>query len=168
MSTRLSAAGAKESLTEHVTAKGAEVLCKYGPRLGWDELQRLLEDRTLVRYPCQVVFAAAPLQEGEFAYPEQNGATPEDGYTVYVHPALAEDRDQVAALVLYQLVVVNYGAFASADDAESFGAAALGLTRDEYYAHLCAVADRLSPPAEAAPALPAEDGGCGCGCHSGA
>jgi hypothetical protein len=46
-------------------------------------------------------------------------------------------------LVLYQLVAVNYGEFASADEAETFGAAALGLTRDEYYAVLCAMADEI-------------------------
>lgn len=163
MTARPTAADARQSLTEHVTAKGAEVLLKYGPRLGWNELLRLLEDRALVRYPCRIVFDASPLQGGEFAYPEQDGATPEEGFTLYVHPALAADRDQVPALVLYQLVVVNYGAFASADEAECFGAAALGLTRDEYYAQLCAVADRLSPaPAAADERHECHAGGCSC------
>jgi hypothetical protein len=46
-------------------------------------------------------------------------------------------------LVLYQLVALNYGEFASADDAETFGAAALGLTRDAYYEELCKMADEL-------------------------
>jgi hypothetical protein len=168
MATTLTADGAKQSLSEHVTAKGVEVLLKYGPRLGWAGLQRLLGDRTLVRYPCRVVFDAAPLQEGEFAFPAQSGAVPEDGFTLYVHPALAADLDQVPALVLYQLVVVNYGTFASAEDAECFGAAALGLTRDEYYAHLCAVADRLSSAVDAGNAAPGDGSACGCGCRSGA
>jgi hypothetical protein len=51
--------------------------------------------------------------------------------------------EQVPLLVLYQLVLVNYGAFASSDDAETFGAAALGLARDEYYGTLCRLADEL-------------------------
>jgi hypothetical protein len=46
-------------------------------------------------------------------------------------------------LVLYQLVLVNYGEFASPEDAESFGAAAVGLDREEYYERLCALADQL-------------------------
>ena len=50
---------------------------------------------------------------------------------------------QVPWLVLYQLVLVNYGEFASPDDAETFGAAALGLDRDEYYARLCEMADQI-------------------------
>jgi hypothetical protein len=39
---------------------------------------------------------------------------------------------------------VNYGPFASPDDAETFGAAALGLDKDEYYARLCELADQIA------------------------
>jgi hypothetical protein len=49
----------------------------------------------------------------------------------------------VPYLVLYQLVLVNYGEFASPDDAETFGASALGLEREEYYAALCRMADEV-------------------------
>jgi hypothetical protein len=55
--------------------------------------------------------------------------------------------EQVPLLVLYQLVLVNYGAFASSDDAETFGAAALGLTKEEYYGTLCRLADGLEQAA---------------------
>ena len=48
---------------------------------------------------------------------------------------------QVPYLVLYQLVLVNYGEIASAVEAETFGAAASGLSRDEYYHMLCGLAD---------------------------
>ena len=51
--------------------------------------------------------------------------------------------EQVPLLVLYQLVLVNYGAFAAAEDAETFGAAALGLSKDQYYQILCGLADEL-------------------------
>jgi hypothetical protein len=40
-------------------------------------------------------------------------------------------------------VLVNYGEFASAEDAETFGAAALGLARDDYYQALCGLADQV-------------------------
>jgi hypothetical protein len=52
--------------------------------------------------------------------------------------------ERVPYLVLYQLVLVNYGPFASADDAETFGAAILGLSKDDYYQALCQMADELS------------------------
>jgi hypothetical protein len=173
MATQLTAADAKQSLTAHVEAKGIEAFVKYGPRIGWGELQRLLGDRAFVRYPCRIEFDAAPLLPGEFAHAVQRGASPEDGFTMFVHPRFMLELDRVAWLVLYQLVVVNYGEFASADEAETFGAAALGLTRDEYYAALCEMADEIAggvmDPATAPEAA------CGmtmmappCGCESGA
>ncbi|MDO8543981.1 MAG: hypothetical protein Q7S40_26365 [Opitutaceae bacterium] len=165
MATQLTAEGARQSLTAHVAAKGAELFAKYGPRLGWAELQRLLEDRAQVRYPCEIQFDASSLQPGEFAYPMAKGETPEAGFILYVHPVYMLELDRVAWLVLYQLVAVNYGAFASADDAEAFGAAALGITRDEYYAGVCELADRLAvgEPAAAHMGGDGESGGCNCG-----
>ena len=168
MAIQLTAADAKQSLTAHVESKGIEVFVKYGPQLGWGQLQRLLADRAYVRYPCEIVFAAAQLLPGEFAAPVQKGASPEDGFTMFVHPLFLVQLDRVPALVLYQLAALNYGAFASSDEAETFGAAALGLTRDEYYAKICDAADQLA--AALAPDLmpePAEHphaGGCGGGC----
>lgn len=134
---------ARQSLNAHVIAKGAEIREKYGPVIGWDELQRLLQDRACVRYPCDLVFDATPLEPGECAHPVAKGDQPEDGFAMYVHPFFLAELPQVPALVLYQLVTVNYGVFASADDAEAFGASVLGLTKDEYYRRLCELADRL-------------------------
>jgi hypothetical protein len=145
MPTRLTADDARQSLTEHAAAKGAEIHAKYGPRIGWAELERILEDRACVRYPCALLFDAAPLEPGEFAHPVPHGERPEDGFTLYVHPHYQTRLPLVPLLVLYQLVRVNYGEFASPDDAEAFAAAALGLSRDEYYHALCALADELDP-----------------------
>jgi len=144
MAQPLTAADARVSLTAHVEAKGVEVFLKYGPRLGWTELQQLLADRACVRYPCEIVFDAAELLPGECAHPVQKGGRPEEGFRMCVHPLFLLQLARVPALVLYQLVAVNYGEFASADEAETFGAAALGLTRDEYYAALCVLADELA------------------------
>ena len=84
---------------------------------------------------------------------------PEDGFTIYLHPLYEADKSVVPALVLYQLVVINYGDFASSDDAETFGSQALGLTREDYYQKLCALADRLPTAEAAAPSA--------CGCSHG-
>jgi hypothetical protein len=143
MPTNLTAEDAKQSFGTHVAAKGAEIREKYGPCLGRKELLRILEDRACVRYPCEVVFDAGPLEPGEFAHPVAKGARPEDGFTMHVHPFFMTQPERVPSLVLYQLVRVNYGEFASADDAETFGAAALGLSKDEYYKALCEMADEI-------------------------
>ncbi|MBI5691890.1 MAG: hypothetical protein HZC55_17555 [Verrucomicrobia bacterium] len=146
MTRPLSAADARQSLTDHVVARGLEALTRYGPHLGWDALQRLLLDRTQVRYPCTVVFSEAGLLPGELAHPAPCGDRPEDGFLLHVHPCFQSNRDEAAAVVLYQLVLVNYGEFASAHEAESYGAAALGLTRDEYYDWMCRLAERVPTP----------------------
>src|SRR5262249_54595244 len=127
----------------HVAAKGDELREKYGPVIGWKELLDILQDRSLVRYPCEIVFDAALLQPREFAHPVGKGKIPEDGFVMYVHPYFSLQLARVPYLVLYQLVVVNYGEFASADDAETFGAHALGFSQDEYYKVLCDLADQL-------------------------
>lgn len=143
MATQLTEADARESMNAHVESKGAHIRDAYGPKLGWEELQLILDDRSCVRYPCKIVFDAARLQPGEFAFPEAKTGALEEGFTIHVHPFFADRKDLVPSLVLYQLVAVNYGDFASPDDAETFGAAALGLTKEEYYKTLCELADQL-------------------------
>jgi hypothetical protein len=151
---------ARESLTAHVAARGLAIREKYGPAIGWAELQRILADRECVRYPCELAFDATPLQPGELAFPLPLGDRPEDGFQLCIHPYFAADPARVPGLALYQLVAINYGAFASPDDAESFGAAVLGLAREEYYSALCALADEIAVGDLPEPAQPA---GCQCG-----
>ena len=163
MATQLTATDAKQSLNAHVAAKGAEIFEKYGPSIGWPELQAILKDRTCVRYPCQLVFDSARLNPGEFAFPEPKGDMPEEGFTLFVHPVYMMQLAMVPYLALYQLVTVNYGEFASADDAETFASYALGLPREEYYQTLCGLADELG--AGINPGSGPSPGGRGCGSH---
>ncbi len=119
MAITLTAEDARQSLNAHVAAKGAEIYEKYGPHIGWKELLRILEDRTCVRYPCEIAFDASKLNPGEFAHPFAKGERPEDGFTMCIHPMFMTQPERVPCLVFYQLVLVNYGKFASADDAET-------------------------------------------------
>ena len=147
MSKQLTTEDARQSLTAHAAAKGLEIHEKYGPRIGWTELQQILQDRSCVRYPCEIIFDSAGLQPGEFTHPVAKAEQPEAGFTIFVHPLLLLQLERVPPLVLYQLVLVNYGDFASEDDAESFGAAALGLSKDDYYRTLCELTDELAASA---------------------
>ncbi len=144
MAVQPAAADARHSIHAHVAALGAETHDKYGPQIGWSQLRQILRDRNCVRYPCEIAFDASGLEAGEFAHPAPKGDRPEEGFVMYVHPHFMTRLEQVPLLVLYQLVLVNYGRFASPDDAETFGAAVLGLPRDEYYAAVCALADELN------------------------
>ena len=147
MSKPLTIDDAQQSLNTHAAAKGEELRERYGPCVGWGQLADILNDRSIVRYPCSIVFDAEPLQDGEFAHPVARGERPEDGFTICVHPRFASRLDSVTYLVLYQLVLVNYGEFASSGDAETFGAAALGMARDEYYDAICRFADEIAAAA---------------------
>ena len=144
MATTLTADDFKQSLNAHVATKGEEIREKFGPEIGWKELLQVLEDRSLVRYPCEIIFDSAPLLEGEFAHAMPNSENPQDGFKIYVHPFFSLQLARVPHMVFYQLVRVNYGEFASADDAEVFGASALGLSQDDYYETLCELADEIS------------------------
>jgi hypothetical protein len=167
MATQLTAEDAKQSLTTHVETKGVDAFVKHGAPLDRETLERLLADRALVRYPCEIVFDAAQLLPGEFAHPLPKGEQPEEGFTLCVHPYFEHSPAHVAYAALYVIVVVNYGEFASHDEAETFGAAALGLTRDEYYEQLCAMSDQVGGVAsDEEPLEPAAHScGSGCGCH---
>jgi hypothetical protein len=143
MPTHLTADDARKSLNDHVAVKGAAIFEKYAPQIGWKELQQILNNRECVRYPCEIVFDAGQLGPGEFAHPVAKGDQPEAGFTIFVHPFYMTQLERVPYLVLYQLVLVNYGEFASPEDAETFGASALGISRDGYYATLCEMADAI-------------------------
>lgn len=167
MATQLTADHARQSLNAHVAAKGAEIFDKYGPHIGFTELKAILQDTSCVRYPCELVFDASRLNPGEFAYPEPRGERPEAGFTLYVHPVYMSQLQAVPLLALYQLVTVNYGEFASSDDAETFAAHALGLSIDECYAQLCELADQLGVPIDPGTGygggVPVPTSGFGCG-----
>jgi len=143
MSKQLTVDDFQQSLNGHVATKGDEIQDKYGPHIGWNELLNVLEDRSVVRYPCEITFDAAALQEGEVAHPLAKGEKPEEGFTICVHPFFATQLSSVPHLVLYQLVLVNYGDFASTDDAETFASHALGLSKEDYYKALCGLADQI-------------------------
>ena len=98
-------------------SKAAEIRQKYGPDIGWDELQRLLQDRNCAPFPCEIRFDAGPLLPGEFGHPVPKGPSSEEGFIIYLHPFYATQLASVPYLVLHQLVLINYGDSATADDA---------------------------------------------------
>ena len=131
------------ALSDQVAAEALGICAKYGPALGWDQLLDLLGDRAFVRFPCELRFDSDPLLPGEFAHAAPKGQTPEDGYTIFLHPAYERQLQWVPYLVLHQLVLINHGDTATAEDAENFGARALGLSQDEYYRALCDLSGQI-------------------------
>lgn len=119
---------------------------RYGPDIGAPEIYRMLEDREVVRYPVLVRFDAADLEPGEFAHASLIGESAREGFCLNVHPCLHARPGDLPAAVAYHVPSVNYGEIVEPGDCEAFGAALLGLSVDEYYARLCAIADSLGGP----------------------
>ncbi|HVV73514.1 MAG TPA: hypothetical protein VHI52_18720, partial [Verrucomicrobiae bacterium] len=59
------------------------------------------------------------------------------------HPVYERQPQWVPHLVLHQLVLVNHGQNATADDAETFGSRALGLSKEEYFHTLCELSGQV-------------------------
>ena len=133
----------RQALSAQIAEEGAHLQARYGPSIGWQQLRALLQDRDCVRFPCDLLFDAVPLLPGEFAHALAKGLKPEEGYVIYLHPLFEHQLEQVPYLVLHQVVLVNHGDMASADDAETFGALALGLSRDEYFQVLCELSGQI-------------------------
>jgi hypothetical protein len=143
MARRLKTQNSRQELETRIAAEASIIRERYGPRLDWSQLLVLLEDRACVRFPCEIRFDAEPLLPGEFAHVVARGLREEDGFTIYLHPFYALQLDQAVYLVLHQLVRVNHGNGAGPDDAETFGALALGVAKAEYYRTLCRLSGQL-------------------------
>ena len=73
---------------------------------------------------------------------QNEGGTPR--FELRIHPRYRERGEAVAAIAAYQIPSINYGKMVSAEDAECFGAQALGRDREPYYELLCRLADELA------------------------
>lgn len=144
MNHRPTAEEAQQSLRDHVVTKAIDARLRRGGLIDRVEMMRLLDDRTVVRYPLGVRFDAAPLQSGEFACLESLGELPSDGFCLYIHPMFENVDDLIPLLIAYYIPSVNYGEVASHVEAEMFGATLLGIDVEEYYTILCSVADTVS------------------------
>ncbi len=131
------------SLIDHAVSKAVAARARFGPEIGMAEIRAMLQDTNCVRYPTHLAFDTVGIDPGMFAYAQQCGSVPGDGFVLHVHPHFQNRPEDLPALIAYHLVVINYGEIANASVAESFGAALLGLELEDYYQRLCGLADEL-------------------------
>src|SRR5436190_11076284 len=103
---KLTVEDARQSLTAHAAEKGCQLSEKYGPTLDWKQLLLAIQDRSVVRYPCEVCFEATGLLPDEMAHPFPQGDKPEKGFRLHVRPIYMTDLEGAVAIVLYQLVLI--------------------------------------------------------------
>ena len=143
MARQFNAEDVRHSFAAELAAKANQIHKKYGPEIGWDQLQQLLSDPECAPFPCEIRFDAEPLLPGEFGHPVLKGSTKEQGFIIYIHPYYASQPARVSYLVLHQLGLINSGESATADDAETFGSLALGLSKEDYYRALCELSGQI-------------------------
>ena len=144
MDNKLTPEDGKKALLHHVVEKAIALREKYGNFIDFSTLERILEDRDFVRYPTRMEFSSQSIDDGFFAIAEPVSIDdPSQGYVIYIHEHFKNKLGDVPALVLYQLVIVNYGDIVTGEEAELFGATVLGMEKEEYYQLLCTLADQI-------------------------
>ena len=143
MAYQLTLEDGQNALAQHAADKALRLREKYGRNIDYKTLRTILNDRDFVRYPTTIEFNSKALAQGFFAWARPVSQRPSDGFTLIVHEYFKDKPDDLPALVFYHLVTVNYGSLASHQEAENFGAAALGMEREAYYRLICRLTDQL-------------------------
>jgi len=127
----------------HAHERARELRERYGPVIDYQTVLAMLEDRKSSRFPVTLHFTTDGIEPGMFARTEAVSENPEEGYVIHIHSHFEQRPDLLPSLILYQLVLVNYGDLATANDAELFGSTILGMEREAYYAHITTITDEL-------------------------
>lgn len=143
MNPRPTAADGQQSLRDHVVTKAREARALSDRPIDRAQIMRLLNERSVVRYPVGVRFDSEPLSQGEFACLEALGSHPSDGFCLFVHPMFELADAELPLLIAYYIPSVNYGEIVSHVEAELYGSTLLDLEIEEYYARICAAADAV-------------------------
>ncbi|MBL9119107.1 MAG: hypothetical protein JNL80_04240 [Phycisphaerae bacterium] len=134
---------AQQSLRDHVLRKALDARARHGTPRDRAAVERIVADRDVIRYPLTIGIDADGLDAGEFAWLEPLGALPSDGHRLHVHPLLGPMDELLPLVIAYYIPSVNYGDIVGPEEAEAFGATLCGMAVEDYYATLCAIADRL-------------------------
>ncbi len=135
----------RQAFAHHVIERALALREKCGDFLDDEAVQTLLNDRDFVRHPTRLEFDSSKIEPGFFAAVEAVAGSPTNEHVIFLHEHFRGRPRDIANALLYQLVLVNYGDIATREEAELFGAAALGMDQETYYQSLCRLADELSP-----------------------
>jgi hypothetical protein len=136
-----------DSLREHILAQAVVAHHHHAP-LSPDKVAALLRDPVCVRYRARILFEFGDMAAHQFVHPGPRPERPgNDDMVLFVHPALADHTECLPAAVAYAIPQINYGGPVTDEHCLLYGATLLGITTDEYYAALCAIADLVGATA---------------------
>jgi hypothetical protein len=130
-------------LLDHILRKAAHAREKYGGEIDTAAVLHILEDREIVHYPVAIRFEAWHLEPDELAYLEQLGEHPDEGFLLFMHPALEAHHELWPAVIAFHLPAVNYGDAITHDEARQYAATLLGIAADTLTAALEQLAESL-------------------------
>ncbi len=131
----------EEHLYDHVRVAVRRAHDRLGGPLNSSNLAQFLTDSECVRYPVEIVFDAEPLESHQFAEPVVIKEEGETRCRLYVHPRFAARDDVLPYFVAYMAAPINYGAVATPELCETYGAALVGEEPEAFYQKLCALMD---------------------------
>ena len=122
----------REGLENHIRFVVEKAINKHGRPESLETLNRLLEDNEIVRFPSTLIFDDAELKKGEAVKLDKIADDADEKYRIIIHPAFLERDKDVIALVLYQIVKINYGKIAKEKESLLFASSLLGIKEDIY------------------------------------
>ncbi len=146
MRDKLTVEQGRKAFAHHVTERALALREKYGHFLDENALQEILNDRDFVRYPTRLEFNSSKIEPGFFASVETVAGSPTNEHVIFLHEYFLRRPGDIASALLYHLVLVNYGDIATREEAELFGATAMGMEQEDYYQSLCRLADQIHCP----------------------
>ena len=122
----------REGLENHIRFVAEKAMNKHGRPESLEILDRLLEDNEIVRFPSTLIFDDAELKKGEAVKLDKIEDGADEKYQITIHPAFLKRDKDIIALVLYQIVKINYGKIAKERESLLFASSLLGIKEDIY------------------------------------
>lgn len=126
----------REGLENHIRFVSEKAINKHGRPESLDTLTRLLSDNEIVRFPTSIILDDAELKEGEAVKLDKIADDTDEKYRIIIHPEFSGRDKDIVALVLYQIVKINYGKIAKEKEALLFASSLLGIKEDVYKAQI--------------------------------
>ncbi|NUM53964.1 MAG: hypothetical protein HUU46_10005 [Candidatus Hydrogenedentes bacterium] len=131
------------SLLRHAQDAAARAIAKLGGPLSTANVARFLVDADCLKLYTKIVYDASALEPHQFAQPVFEGGAAHRSCRLDVHPHFADRPECLPFIVAYMAGAINYGNAVTLDLCEAYGAALMRMSREDFYAAVCRVADEL-------------------------
>ncbi len=132
---------AAAALSRHAVEAAQRARTALGGKLDAANLDAFLSNRTCLRLPTELRFDGIGLDPHQFAAPAFLTENGERRCILHIRPQYENLPDARAYIVAYMAAAINYGAAASAELCETYGATLLDIGVEDFYAEVCRIAD---------------------------